>query len=297
MGDSCCSGSSPKISTWPSASGSKGSAFMSWLSQPVTAQKRQMASRIPAATQSAVPAKRQLQERSQSGIVDLCGGRQLPQVQGSKKSLPRTAPHKATASKPQEKTKNTSFWTVNGKRQRPKTKEKKPTGGPGRERGSPRRPVGGAPRGVASEGPAPARRPRGSRGSGGGSGIVGLGQLLPLQLTVPLPLTIPGLWILLGLEKEGDLDLDAASPSAWPLLPPIPPALHRTTVSDRPTSSLVEINSRLSPRRKLRHGGPLAETPRPPRNALPPFGPSNSSSDIPSLPPSLTPLTQDPCLH
>lgn len=36
---------------------------------------------------------------------------------------------------------------------------------------------------------------------------------------------------------------------------PVPPALHRTTASDRPTSSLVEINSRLSPRRKLRHGG------------------------------------------
>lgn len=60
MGDSCCSGSSPKISTWPSASVSKGSALVSGLSQPVMAQSRQMASRIPAAMQRAVPAKRQM---------------------------------------------------------------------------------------------------------------------------------------------------------------------------------------------------------------------------------------------
>lgn len=83
----------------------------------------------------------------------------------------------------------------------------------------------GGPQGECGRGPSAleqrlfVKHPRRGEGAGKrGSGIVGLGQLLPLQLTVPLPLTIPRHWISLGLEKEGDLD--AASPSAWPLLLP-----------------------------------------------------------------------------
>lgn len=53
-GDSC-SGSSLKTSTGLSASVTKGSALMSWVSQPEVAKKRQTASKTPATAHSVAP--------------------------------------------------------------------------------------------------------------------------------------------------------------------------------------------------------------------------------------------------